>query len=195
MRHYGANKLARPYDFGVVAESQVCWKPRGSLDIRRLEPPPCAVTNREHPDRLSALIDFIYDTVHVRFLAVEQVPQFSSKLSSFWGHRAAIGAGRKRVDRLLHAVVPARGRFGFGSVLFHIKGFEIAGRAIGKLNVTCHVCDGCRQRPLWGGGGVPGPRPRAPGGSLLPNPRGRRCRAGAGTPRHPARWPQPFPLQ
>lgn len=71
-------KLARPYDFGVVAESQVCWKPRGSLDIGRLEPPPCAVTNREHPDRLSALIDFIYDPVHVRFLAIEQVPQFPS---------------------------------------------------------------------------------------------------------------------
>ena len=71
-------RLATENDFGVVAESQVCWKPRGSLDIRRLEPPPCAVTNREHPDRLSALIDFIYDPVHVRFLAVEQVPQFSS---------------------------------------------------------------------------------------------------------------------
>jgi hypothetical protein len=43
--------------------------PAGSLDIGRLEPPPGAVTNREHPDRLSALIDFIYDPVRVRFLA------------------------------------------------------------------------------------------------------------------------------
>jgi hypothetical protein len=78
MRHCETNKLARLYDFRVVAESQFCWKPGGSLDISRLEPPQCAVTNREHPDRLSAFIDFIYDPVHVRFLAVEQVPQFSS---------------------------------------------------------------------------------------------------------------------
>jgi hypothetical protein len=62
----------------LLQKSQVCWKPRCSLDIGRLEPPPCAVTNREHPDRLSALIDFIYDPVHVRFLAIEQVPQFPS---------------------------------------------------------------------------------------------------------------------
>src|SRR5580692_10377673 len=148
MRAGKANKFPCRYDLGFLPESQACWKPRGSLNIRRLELPPCAVTNREYPDGLPTLINFINDAINVRLLAVEQMPQFPSQLSSFRGGRTAMGMDRKRGYRLFQAVVPARGRLRFGGVLFHIKGFKIAGCAIGKLNAICHVCDGCRQRPL-----------------------------------------------
>jgi hypothetical protein len=93
------------------------------------------VTNREHPDCLPTLINFINDAINVRLLAVEQVPQFTSQLSRFRGFRTAIGVGRKLVYHLLQPVVPSRGGLGFGSVLFDIKGFEIARGALGKLNV------------------------------------------------------------
>ena len=51
---------------------------RYPTDIGRVELPPCAVMKREHPDRLSTLINFIDDPINVRLFAVEQVPQFSS---------------------------------------------------------------------------------------------------------------------
>jgi hypothetical protein len=44
---------------------------RASSNVGRLNLSPCAVTNGEHPDRLSTLIDFIYDPVNVRPLAIE----------------------------------------------------------------------------------------------------------------------------
>jgi hypothetical protein len=50
---------------------------RYPTDIGRVELPPCAVMKREHPDRLSTLINFIDDPINVRLFAVEQVPQFS----------------------------------------------------------------------------------------------------------------------
>src|SRR5260370_1520771 len=163
MRRGKANNLPWRYDFGFLAESQTCWKPRGYLDIGRLDLPSWAVTNREHPDRLRTLINFINDAIDVRLLAVKQVPQFPPQLSRFRGYSTAIGVGRKRVYRLLQPVVPSRGRLGFGSVLFHIKGFEITRCALGKLNVIFHDCAACRQRPLWRGGVPPLPPHQTPG--------------------------------
>ena len=42
-------------------------------EIGRRELPPRAMTNREHPDRLPPLIDFINDSINVRLMAVKQV--------------------------------------------------------------------------------------------------------------------------
>ena len=61
-----------PYKYSLREEF------RASSNIGRLNLSPRAVTNREHPDRLSTLIDFIYDPINVRLLAVEQVAQFPS---------------------------------------------------------------------------------------------------------------------
>jgi hypothetical protein len=88
--------------------------------------------SQEHPDRLSTLIDFIHNPINMGLLAVEQVPQFPSQLSSFRSYRTTIWIDRKRVYRLLQPLVPLKGHLGFSSILFHIKGFKIAGRAISK---------------------------------------------------------------
>ena len=76
MRGCETNKLPWRYDFGFL-ENLRLPEARGLLNVGRLELPPCAVSNREHPDRLSTLIDLIYDPIDVRLLAVEQVAQFS----------------------------------------------------------------------------------------------------------------------
>jgi len=84
-----------------ASKSNDCASPTGaisnSFNIGRLELPPGAVPNREHPDRLSAIINLIYDPINVRLLAVEQVPQFPSQLSSFRSYSTTIGIDRKRV--------------------------------------------------------------------------------------------------
>jgi hypothetical protein len=66
--------------------------PRGGFlcETGRRELSPRAMTNREHPDRLPPLIDFINDSINVRLFAVKQVQQLSLNRPSFWGNRAAI---------------------------------------------------------------------------------------------------------
>jgi hypothetical protein len=64
MRPHGGEKFSRfRYTLGGGF--------RALSNIGQLNLSPCAVTNREHSDRLSTLIDFIYDPVDVGFLAVE----------------------------------------------------------------------------------------------------------------------------
>ena len=46
-------------------------------EIGRLELPPSAVAHGEHPHCLPTFIEFIDDTIDIRLLAVEQVPQLS----------------------------------------------------------------------------------------------------------------------
>jgi hypothetical protein len=53
---------------------------RGSFNIGRLNLPPCAVTNREYPDRLSAFIDFINDAINARLLAARRTKRSRSAL-------------------------------------------------------------------------------------------------------------------
>jgi hypothetical protein len=70
---------------------------------------PCAVADVEYPHRLSPFIDFIDDTINVRFVTVKHVPQLSLCLSGFRGNRATIGIRCERSHGSLQPVVPASG--------------------------------------------------------------------------------------
>jgi hypothetical protein len=96
----------------------------GALNLHEigwLELSPCAVADREYPNRLPPFIDFVYDPINVRLLAVKQVAQLSLCPSSFRCKRTAMGMRRKCIHSLLQVVVPPSGIAGLGGALFHVK--------------------------------------------------------------------------
>ncbi len=86
-----------------------------------MEISPCPVSDREYPHCPLALIDFINDTIHVRFLAIKQVPQIALYPSSLRRHRTAVGIRRQPIYGLFQTVVPAGGSARLYRILLYIE--------------------------------------------------------------------------